>query len=298
MEALRIYKMVKIGVSAAVRVEGRKYVEWRYHPSNPNAVPGYTVGTAPLPYAIPHEPKAVFVSWEHDVIYLGPEFKAHHLLMFMTTTGEGRELEGIKYLAIDRKLWLGAERGNGDVLRSSLYSLKERKEMREVIVVPDDEERALIDKWYRGKHEISLHEPEWTYTFQPLGREQAPIFLECLEEWFDRLWKWDPNAKEVKPNTRNDSDGEDDPHNEDRDEESNGAEENTAIWIDKGKEKEIGDKEAGPEPPTIKIMSVRRNGGAMRGPDPFQGYKDGVWDIQKALGDMRIWKSWTPPASA
>ena len=38
MEARRIYKAVEVGVSAWVRKEGGRYVDWKFHPENIYAV--------------------------------------------------------------------------------------------------------------------------------------------------------------------------------------------------------------------------------------------------------------------
>ncbi|PSS12570.1 hypothetical protein M430DRAFT_36661 [Amorphotheca resinae ATCC 22711] len=262
MEALRLYKRIEIGVSAAVRVPGRRYVPWNEHPANPNAARSRWRGwTAPLPSAAPHEPTSVYVSWENDIVYLGPEFKAQHLRLFLATKGEGKELEGLRYLAFDRKLWIGDADGRWDGLWNSLWSLREREHLREVIVVPDDEERCLADRWYYGKHEITMEEPEPEGHDGPLGGQKLATFVDTLDEWFERLWKGEISGEE------------------DQEEEVDG----------KGDER---DKEMGterPRRPKVRVMSVRRNGQKMR------EYTDGISDIQKAMGDMRLWKTWTPP---
>jgi hypothetical protein len=45
-------------------------------------------------------------------------------------------------------------------------------------------------------------------------------------------------------------------------------------------------------PPKVSVMSLKRNGRRMR------EYTDGLSEIQKSMGDMRIWKTWTPTASS
>jgi hypothetical protein len=51
-------------------------------------------------------------------------------------------------------------------------------------------------------------------------------------------------------------------------------------------------KEGGKGIPSVEIKSVRRNGRCLA------SFKDGVWEVQKVLGDMEYWKNWslyTPP---
>lgn len=270
LEAQRIYKPVSIGTSFALKVEGRSYVDWRYHPTNP-AAEGLTVGTAPLPYAEPYPPARVRVCWERDVIYLGPEFRHEHLLQFFTAVGDGMELKGLRRLALGHKLWVGSEDGRWDVLRNCLYSLKGRRDVKEVIIVPDDERGALVDRWYYGKHDITLSDAEWRYKFRPDNGEIARNFVENLEEWFVRLWKDSPTppALEIHPN---------------HDEEDATDDETASVGTLMGDEL----VERGILPPEVSIKSVRRNGVRMA------DFKDGLWKIQEAIGDMRVWKTWTP----
>lgn len=121
-----------------------------------------------------------------------------------------------------------------------------------MMIIPDDEKGALIDRWYYGKHDIEVGGPPWAHTFRPNGEELAKTVVENLGEWFERLWnmerkeerKEDGEYEEVRPPS---------------------------------------------EPPNVSVMSVRRNGRRM------SEFKDGLWEIQEAMGDMRVWKTWTPP---
>lgn len=264
MEARRIYRRVGIGVSATERVKGQSYVDWEYHPANPNCKRRRSIGNSPLPYATPYDPTYVYLSWERDIIYLGPEFQSHHLLKFLTAQGQGRELDGLRYLALDRKLWPG-DSGWGDVLRRALWSLRRRENLSEIIVVPDDEERCLADRWYYGKHEITLRRPEMRDD-HPISKTWVQSFVRELDEWFERQWQGGKSYenKETIRTGSSESDGE-----------------NEMVMQTKV-----------PKPPKVSIMSVTRNDQKMR------EYADGLSDIQKAMGDMRVWKTWTPPASS
>ena len=171
------------------------------------------------------------------------------------------ELRGLRYLALDRKLWIKETR----MLPHALWSLRKRN-LSEIIVIPDDEKRCLTDKWYYGKHEIAMRQPvlgiirsapeEWMW---------ANSFRVTLEEWFGRLWK-DHNFGERKSKYQkwNDKSG-------------RNVDDEQLV-----KEMEL------PKPPTVRVMSVTRNGQKMR------DYTDGVSDIKKAMGDMQFWKTWTP----
>lgn len=261
IEALRIYKKVAIGISAATRIEGQRYVDWEYHPANPNCRRRMPIGSNPFPLATPQPPTYVYISWEHDIIYLGPEFQPHLLMIFLSAQGERMELRGLRYLALDRKLWI-KETG---MLPHALWNLRKRN-LSEIIVIPDDEKRCLTDRWYYGKHEITMRQPvlgnirsapeEWVW---------ANSFRVTLEEWFGRLWK-DHNFGERKSKYQkwNDKSG--------------------RIVDDEQLVKEMEP----PKPPTVRLMSVTRNGQKMR------EYTDGVSDIKKAMGDMQFWKTWTP----
>ena len=262
---MRWYKLVDVGVSAAQLRDSRKYVEWKYHPANPQANPEFTVGTAPLPYAFPYPPVKVYLNWDNDTIYLGPEFHAHHLHNFLTATGAGHELSGVQRIALSRKLWEGSRNGRWDELRESLYSLKSRP-MIEVIIVPDDTTSALEDRWYYRRHEIRLRNPECGYHFRPAGGEKARTVVENLGEWFERLW-----GKQRK------EDGGDGEEKEDGDGES------VTVCGEEVEEREV---------PTVCVKSIRRNGREMA------NFRNGMWGIQEAMGDMRYWKTWNPPQIA
>jgi hypothetical protein len=177
---------------------------------------------------------------------------------FFRGQGEGMELKGLQKIAICRNLWCGREEGR-DVLRESLWMLKERGVL-EVIVVPDDDRGPLIDRWYYGKHDIELLDPEWAYSFRPSGQEMdGKTVVENLGEWFERLWKLETDRDSARP----------------------------VLGVHQSG---VGGDQVFPRiPPSVTAKSIRRNGRRMA---PL---KDGLWDIQKAMGDMRVWKSWTPP---
>lgn len=42
--------------------------------------------------------------------------------------------------------------------------------------------------------------------------------------------------------------------------------------------------------PRVGMMSVRRNGERMG------DFREGAWETQKMVGDMRVWKTWVPEA--
>ena len=270
-EALRLYKLVEVGVSSAQLRDTRKYVEWKYHPTNPQANPEFTVGTAPLPYALPYPPVKVYLSWENDIVYLGPEFHAQHLHNFLTGSGAGHELPRVKRIALSHNLWQGSRNGRWDELREALYSLKTRP-VKEVIIVPDDETGALEDRWYYRRHEIKLLEPEFNYHFRPSGGEKARTVVENLGEWFQRLWN--DSGEKVQ-------EGEE----EEEEEEENGDEAKSVTVSGDGDEERN-------EAPTVCVKSIRRNGRTMG------SFRDGLWGIQEAMGDMRYWKTWNPPEVA
>lgn len=263
MEARRIYKQVRIGVSAATRMKGQRYVDWEYHPANPNCRRRMDVYRVSLPQATPYAPTHVYVSWEHDIMYLGPEFQSRHLLKFLTAQGERRELQGLRYLALDRKLWMG----DGDVLRHALWSLNERENLSEIIMVPDDQERCLADRWYYGKHEITMQQPEVRGVWS-VPEQWRWTLAGNLEEWFGRMWRDQKSAKTKVGN-----------HHEHDEAENN---EGGKVLIGTGVS----------NPPKVSVMSLKRNGRRMR------EYTDGLSEIQKSMGDMRIWKTWTPTASS
>jgi len=226
-----------------------------------------TVGTAPnLPIAEPYPPARVFISWDRDIIYLGPEFQKHHLLTFFTATGLGEELRGLQRLAIGKKLWLEDEDGTWNILRRCLWSLKAKGRVREVMIVPDDEKGALVDRWYRGKHDIVLKEPGWGYRFHPMDGEFAKTVEENLREWFERLWK----------------DKDEGSLDDDNDDSAKGKETDRPREVRPEK-----------EPPKVSVKSIRRGGRRMN-----TDFRDGIWQIQEAMGDMRMWESWNPPETS
>jgi hypothetical protein len=68
-----------------------------------------------------------------------------------------------------------------------------------------------------------------------------------------------------------------------------------------GEEEEDGDRESVTvcgeeveerEIPTVCVKSIRRNGREMA------NFRNGMWGIQEAMGDMRYWKTWNPPQMA
>jgi hypothetical protein len=114
----------------------------------------------------------------------------------MCATGAELELPGLQYLALDRHLWLGPtwwgqNHQHWEPLRKALYSLHTRP-VKELYIVPDDVKGALEDRWYYGKHEIKLVEPECAYTLQLAHNNHGPVVkgvVENLLEWFVRLWR-------------------------------------------------------------------------------------------------------------
>ena len=87
------------------------------------------------------------------MVYLGPEFRREHLSQLLTSIDAEMEMEGVQRLALAHKLFMGSpyEDGRFEGLRNCLYSLKRRMALKEVMVVPDDERGALVDRWYYGK---------------------------------------------------------------------------------------------------------------------------------------------------
>lgn len=66
-------------------------------------------------------------------------------------------------------------------------------------------------------------------------------------------------------------------------EQSSTVMENLQVWFDrlwKGGERKL---------PKVEIKSVRRNRRCLA------SFKDGIWEIQKVMGDMGDWKDWNPP---
>lgn len=140
--------------------------------------------------------------------------------------------------------------------------------------MPDDDRGALIDRWYYGKHTITLMDPEWTYKFRPNNGELARNFTDNLEEWFARLWKRTERASSYTECSTT-SDGQDD--------------EVSVGTLANEDEEDVVEKDR--IPPEVSVKSIRRNGRRMA------GFVDGLWEIQEAIGDMRVWKTWTPPSS-
>jgi hypothetical protein len=235
-EGLRIYKHVRIGVSTNIMDPSRTYVPWRHHPHNPHTpYTQWRQDSFVFPLAFPYRPVEIYLDFSRDTIYLGPEFRSQHLLSFLATTGEGLELEGLQYLALDRKLWIGSQHGRWEHLRKSLYSLRLRP-LKALYIIPDDEFNCLNDKYYYKPHTITLLEPALKYKFRQTGQTKfAKTVVENLAEWCERLWK-----------------------------------------------------DSGREAPEISVKSVRREGRRMG------DFKEGVWEVQKMLGDMRVWKTWVP----
>ena len=198
-------------------------------------------------------------------MYLGPDLQAHHLHDFLTSTGDGHELSGVQRIALSHKLWQCSRNEQWDELRAALYSLKTRP-VREVIIVPDDQIGALKDRWYYRRHEIKLLEPEYTYHFRPNGGEKARTIVENLQEWFGRLWN-----KKV-----------------DKDDEVEKADDES-VTVSGEEEPEQQQAAALEQVPLVLVKSIQRNGRVM------EHFQDGLWGIQKAMGDMRYWKTWNPP---
>lgn len=149
-------------------------------------------------------------------------------------------------------------------MREALYALKDRP-LKEVIIVPDDVVGALEDRWYYRRHEIRLLEPECGYHFRVSGGEEARTVVENLGEWFGRLWGGKKKMDDVEEEN---GDGDDD-----RSVTVSGEEEEREVL-------------------TVCVKSIRRNGRTMA------NFRDGLWSIQEAMGDMRYWKTWTPPEPA
>ncbi|KAG0650149.1 hypothetical protein D0Z07_3460 [Hyphodiscus hymeniophilus] len=265
-EALRLYKLVKVGVSAAQRIDMREYVQWEHHPTNPQSNSDLTLDTVPLPYAVPHPPAEVYLNWENDVLYLGLEFHAHHLHDFLKGSGDGHELSGVQLIALSHNLWRGSRNGRWDELRAALYSLKTRP-VKEVIIVPDDAVGALEDRWYYRRHEIKLLDPEYIYHFKPGGGEEAKTVVENLQEWFGRLWADNQTQLNGEHGAKIDDN------------------EGVNVTIDEGVE--VVRTVIAEYVPRVCVKSIRRNGQAMA------NFRNGLWGIQEAVGDMRYWKTWT-----
>jgi hypothetical protein len=157
--------------------------------------------------------------------------------------------------------------GDGDVLRHALWSLNERENLSEIIMVPDDEERCLADRWYYGKHEITMQQPEVRGVWS-VPEQWRWTLAGNLDEWFGRMWRDQKSAKTKVGN-----------HHEHDEAENN-----------EGGKVLIGTRVS--NPPKVSVMSLKRNGRRMR------EYTDGLSEIQKSMGDMRIWKTWSPTLSS
>ncbi|CAG8974790.1 hypothetical protein HYALB_00000402 [Hymenoscyphus albidus] len=272
LEGLRIYHLEEIGISLWKDYDSSElYIPWRYHPENPYADLDYKVRPQPTicdePFesekVTPYAPQRIYLSYNRDTIYLGPEFSQAHLQDFLSSPSPFLELPGLQYLALDRKLWLRERDGTWEGLRNALYSLRNRP-MKEVCIVPDDDRGALEDRWYYGKHALVFREPLVSYEFIPAGHtEPAKGVTDNLNEWFSRLWVG---------LSREGGMGEQFGENEGAGGEVNEGE----SW---NMRKLV---------PKVEIKSVRRGGRQM------SDYKDGLWEVQRNLGDMRKWKTWIP----
>lgn len=284
-EALRIYKLVDIGVSTAVKIDSRTYVPWKHHPHQScRKSLSHSRHRSPSLCRTSPPPAQVRLSWEHDIIYLGPEFKLKHLHQFLSSSGAGQELSKVQRLALGHKLFAGSEYWRWDELRNSLFSLKSRQDFRELIIVPDDERHSLGDRWYYGKHEITLVYAEWRYKFRPSGGSEARGFAENLRDWFARLWRDEDWGMQVMNESQHGLSNVERSHRV-IEEGGNHVEDDSSVNT------LVAGDITGRQPPDISIMSVRRNGKKM------EDFKDGLWGIQKAIGDMRVWKIWKPPPS-
>jgi hypothetical protein len=91
-----------------------------------------------------------------------------------------------------------------------------------------------------------------------------------LGEWFGRLWGAE---KKVEEGEEENGDGDED------------ANDDESVTVS-------GEEVEGREVPTVCVKSIRRNGRIMA------NFRDGLWGIQEAMGDMRYWKTWNPPKTA
>lgn len=140
---------------------------------------------------MPYAPQKVYIDYNRDTIYLGPEFNSARLKDFLTAPGHFQELRDLQYLALDRKLWLGGPNARWDSLRCALYSLRKRP-VKEIYMVPDDEERCLEDRYYYRKHKIELRQPLQEYVFWAHGAAQdepEKTVVDNLGEWFEVFWE-------------------------------------------------------------------------------------------------------------
>jgi hypothetical protein len=206
-EGLRIYHLEEIGISLWSNYDPSKlYIPWRYHPANKYADPEYHVRAAftrtrhlrnhcgreyvahrqvSKDLVMPYAPQRIYLNYNRDTIYLGPEFSSEFLQAFLSSPPRFRELSNVQYLALDRKLWLHRQEIEWDIVRSTLYTLKNRP-VKEIYIIPDDCRSPLEDRWYYGKHDLTFKEPAFCYRNTRAG-ELGPI--EKLQAWLDRVWR-------------------------------------------------------------------------------------------------------------
>jgi hypothetical protein len=202
-EGLRIYQLEEIGISLWKDFDPSKiYIPWRYHPANHYADPEYQVqGTytrdqwprnhygahrqVSADLVMPYAPQRIYLDYNRDTVYLGPEFSSLFLRDFLSSPPWFRELSNVQYLALDRKLWLHQQATDWDEVRSNLYTLKNRP-VKGIYIIPDDCRMPLEDRYYYGKHTLTFKEPAFYYRNTP-ARDFGPI--EKLQAWFDRVWR-------------------------------------------------------------------------------------------------------------
>ncbi len=143
------------------------------------------------------------MNWDSDVIYLGPEFQVAHLEQFLKAKGKGMELEGVKFIALDRKLWVGGREWHPGRQRYLGDCLQEigRRGVEEVWIVPDDECNMLEDRFYYRKHKVEF--------FEPGKRERwgTNKVATMVEQWMGELWRG--GSSETGEDSRNMSSGAD-----------------------------------------------------------------------------------------
>lgn len=145
------------------------------------------------------------------------------------------------------------------------------------MIVPDDERNALADRWYYGKHEIKLLQPEGKFQSRPDNGDVSRDFVKNLQEWFVRLWKDLPLASELAPSILSTE-----IHPHDEIDQHDGDNSSVGTLVDEAEDR------MGRRPPIITVKSIRRDGCEM------SGFNDGLWRIQDSIGDMWAWKTWTP----
>jgi hypothetical protein len=206
-EGLRIYHLEEIGISLWKNFDPTKiYIPWRYHPANKYADLEYQVRSTytrtrylsnhcgresvghrqvTTDLVMPYAPQRIYLDYNRDTIYLGPEFSSQFLHDFLSSPLRFRELSRVQYLALDRKLWLHRQATEWDLVRSTLYTLKNRP-VKEIYIIPDDCRTPLEDRWYYGKHALTFREPAFYYRVTTTG-QLGPV--EKLQAWFDRVWR-------------------------------------------------------------------------------------------------------------